>query len=1120
MYQYLKFYDKSGNPLNFNYDPVSDTWSGTMYFDKTSVNLFDNQQIFILEEVRTGAYDGHELIIDVIPRYTFPILWNNPTVTSPDLNSPAVFGINEWVAQWTNDQDAPQIYLYTIQNQQVINQQGNVENAPFIVPSSQVAIAVDQAVPTQEYILESEWNAIPGNYISGGTVPPGMKILIKSAVCPPILGDFDLDFGSDMLVTTGCDDGDFACDDFLDFDFDDSCIGSIGGDYIPADYNDDWYIASTNPSDLPTYWSNREMDGRALQFNVVLTSTKEWIYQRPLQLLDASWPTARPFANILFWGETIGEDERLRLTLENFGRSFNQMDAFITREYDIEESMPDWQVINNKRKQLLLTGDEIFPYLGSYRGFINAIKFFGYQDLRVKEYWLNIDIASPNYGKMLQQQINGLLQDTQVTPPVSQFSNVLTYQKTAKFGLFYDITVATGDVDQYGIPITVDASQFTPEEVLIKLFALKQRLSQDFIPLDARIVDIVGEGIYFERVGIRTWEDETYIFPININQIVGLTATPSNGFIRDLRRFDIQRFSPGLDLPVDRFTNSINPYTLGQNYPPETFAGLVASIEAYYTQMNTFAFPYTGEKPYVEFDEPGIVAGCPVVFNAIINEQTWDDMVTDWDNISSLTWTNLNYGQFYEIQWTIQLTGPNPYFFTVRGPIAEYEQLPHFLPFAGNYTVIMQLYDFYNSNSIVYKDSAVVVQPRELELAVLTRFRQTDDYSWSGGASTETWDDLGASTWYFPIEGVSLQDNPSLMQLANWARYKNQEDFMVLDSDNVYRPYMASTNPNTPLLGTRFISWNAWWRMTWDDMYHQTLDMTEWHAEFMGGFRIFNPQPGDSVQVDDWPGMTFGSITSLQDAADELNASTDPGIALFQYTPRFFFGSPPTTFIHASAKQTGTQGWRFIKLTPSVSPGIYGDSHSFYKPTWLGWQYDDPYFDFLANFPLVDPAMTFIDMVDFEDTVIGATDNLVYWQQHGFIKTEPPSTEFPLGERRGHLPSWAGTGAFSNDVRVYTSDFEAPTGVTLVFICNHSEVPGKTDFHWQLINEDTGDVVIDVKGKNFLIYTFDAPTQYSVNLSCRDSNGNFSMKYFKGFATIRQRAALGTQYVPISQLDQ
>ena len=39
---------------------------------------------------------------------------------------------------------------------------------------------------------------------------------------------------------------------------------------------------------------------------------------------------------------------------------------------------------------MLLEYSNIFPYLGSYKALINVIKFFGYQNLRMKEYWLNI----------------------------------------------------------------------------------------------------------------------------------------------------------------------------------------------------------------------------------------------------------------------------------------------------------------------------------------------------------------------------------------------------------------------------------------------------------------------------------------------------------------------------------------------------------------------------------------------------------------------------------------------------------------------------------------------------------------------------------------------------------
>jgi len=283
-------------------------------------------------------------------------------------------------------------------------------------------------------------------------------------------------------------------------------------------------------------------------------------------------------------------------------------------------------------------------------------------------------------------------------------------------------------------------------------------------------------------------------------------------------------------------------------------------------------------------------------------------------------------------------------------------------------------------------------------------------------------------------------------------------------------------------------------------MYHTTFDMTEFHGDFLGGFTIHDPQVGDTLQVADWPAHTLvGPIASLQDAADELNLSTDPGISKFQYIVRHQpLATPTLDFIHAQAKTPGADGWHFITYT---GVGVC-DAHSFRQPTWMYFQYDDPYFDFIAQNPALEPAMTFVDMISLDDTVSGTSNNQTYWTQAGYLKTELPSVDYPLGERRGHLPSWAGSGAFTNDVRVYTRDFNVPLGVTLFFVCNHAENPGKTDFMWKIVDEVTGDTVIEVKGKNFLIYTFIEPSQYSVYLSVLDSNGNFSEIYRKGFVRV------------------
>ena len=1090
-YAYFNFFDKQGKPLNFDYDSAADRWSGEVYFDRVSVNLFENEQVFILERVCTAVINNNVLFVNATAKYTYPILWNNP-VTSP--------ASANWHGVWTDDTAIDEIYLYTIANQRVIDKHGNVVDDPFINGATTISMAVDQSLETQQYILLKEWLAVPGNFVvSDGPIPAGIKILTRACGALSPGPDFNFDFNIDLFIG-----------------MDTSCTPLVGGDFND-DFNED-FDNTIDYSLQVDLWGNNQLDSRPLQYNILLTSTEEYIYQRTLLMQDLSFNTPWSFASILFWGETIGEDERLRLTLENFGQSFDQSDVVVTREGDISEDRPDWMLINQKRKQLLLTFTEISPFLGSYRGFVNAIAFFGYQDLRVKEYWLNIDSTSPNYGKYLQYQINGLLTGTSSTPLSNPLLATGTYQKTALFGMFYDITVANGEYDEWGTPITVDANVFTPEEVLVKLFALKQRLTRDYLPLDARIVDIVGEGLYFSRIGIRTWEDDTTIIPMDINQQLSFTAFPQIGYIRDIRRFLTQEFDTNIILPVDQLTNTVDPYTAGQQYTPAEVPSLIASIQEFYTQLNTFPFPYNGEKQWMMTDQPGALAGCPAIFTVNLDSFTWNDVRATWNAWQDLTWDTVDFLAFYEIEWIIDNVGGLPYHFSIRGKIADYQVLPHFLPYTGSYTVTVRLYDLYNSFSTGTQTMAVQVTDREVEVAALCRFRNagpdstplSNDYTWDGVAN-ETWDDLANSDWYFPTEGATTQNNPVLQGLTDYARYRNQEDYLILNTTTgLYELYLASTNPNRDKVGTRFLCWDGLENLTWDDMYHQTWNTMDYHGDFLGGFPIRTPVTGDFIQIDDWPGHTFGTITSLQDAADELNASTDPGIALFNYTVRF---QPPAgitpVLIHASAKSPGASGWRFVNMVGTIN----GATHSFREPTWLNYSYDP----FLLTYPSADSDMTFVDQVNFKDATTGANNNLAYWQNAGFIKTEPPSADFPLGERRGYLPCWNGTGMFTNDLRVYTGDFEVPLGVTLFFVCDHGEIPGKTNCHWQLINEETGELVIDVTGKNSLIYTFDEPSQYSVSLTLQDSNGNTASAYKKGFVNVRLRADLGKQVVAINQ---
>lgn len=54
--QNLNFFDKFGKNLNFLYDTNDSIWKGTIFFKNISVYLFDNENLFILEETAPNTY--------------------------------------------------------------------------------------------------------------------------------------------------------------------------------------------------------------------------------------------------------------------------------------------------------------------------------------------------------------------------------------------------------------------------------------------------------------------------------------------------------------------------------------------------------------------------------------------------------------------------------------------------------------------------------------------------------------------------------------------------------------------------------------------------------------------------------------------------------------------------------------------------------------------------------------------------------------------------------------------------------------------------------------------------------------------------------------------------------
>ena len=319
---------------------------------------------------------------------------------------------------------------------------------------------------------------------------------------------------------------------------------------------------------------------RAMQINLAFRPDDETDYKTYLFLEDLN---GTAFAKIEIYGEGLNEDERLRALLETLGYDILPSDSIIFDSSDVNEPNPDWDLINRKRKELINEYSNIFPFLGSYKALINIIKFYGYQNLHVKEYWKNVDLRSKNYGKIRQTDI------IDIFSPAANYNDARTvpskiYKKTNQFGLFYNITEATNQYDIDGLPIVKESFTFTIQEVLIKLFALKKKLEQFFLPLNARIIDIVGEAIYFAKYDINVWNDQSRIEAVSLGINPKVSILPGvTGEIEDLRPLYYYGAAVGPDLTVGG-TSNFYSWNIQVGNTAST-VGPLSSIQTYYLDL-------------------------------------------------------------------------------------------------------------------------------------------------------------------------------------------------------------------------------------------------------------------------------------------------------------------------------------------------------------------------------------------------------------------------------------------------------------------------------------------------------------------------------------------------------
>lgn len=209
-------------------------------------------------------------------------------------------------------------------------------------------------------------------------------------------------------------------------------------------------------------------------------------------------------------GQTEIEDFRYRIELNNTGHNIDPEDVYIFKPYDINEQGIDWTYLNKKRKEMMMVRHDIFPYVGSYKAIINAINFFGYNDLELYEYYRNINFQSPDFQKLFKVEIPDIFDNTVEGWTENDFIKGTfpnpNFENTNLFNLTYKITDKEGN----------NLLAYSLGEVIIKLEGLKFWLERKVIPITHKILDITGRADWVGKTDIVHRNYDTKI--LNVKQ--------------------------------------------------------------------------------------------------------------------------------------------------------------------------------------------------------------------------------------------------------------------------------------------------------------------------------------------------------------------------------------------------------------------------------------------------------------------------------------------------------------------------------------------------------------------------------------------------------------------------
>lgn len=272
-------------------------------------------------------------------------------------------------------------------------------------------------------------------------------------------------------------------------------------------------------------FKNKTTDGcnnNGFSANIGFSGENDGVYEHTLYicLVDESntenseLGEVYPIGEVLMSGETEGEDERYRTFFENFGIPDPKYYDDIFIDSDINNDSPDYISINKNSKKMFLAYNDIFPYIGSYKGLLNAIKTLGYEDeIFFKEWYKEIGNSALDDSGYTTYEIS--FKDTSNRNIISNLdlSERIHLRKMNWVSMIYKINEELDSPeDKWGFPSVITNYKNFNIDRIAKILSLKNWLEKYAIGVNCHITDVGGEGLVFERYNLQKYGTYQKVF--------------------------------------------------------------------------------------------------------------------------------------------------------------------------------------------------------------------------------------------------------------------------------------------------------------------------------------------------------------------------------------------------------------------------------------------------------------------------------------------------------------------------------------------------------------------------------------------------------------------------------